>query len=187
MKLDESIILTIHYTDKQMIAGRTLLQKTLYFLNEKLDLGIEFAAHYYGPYSASVTDTISSLCASDIITEAVETFEPFKFGVTSESRRYTYQLTSTGQTIAKSIRDRNQGESQKVSEVLELMKQSGIADDYKSLSVAAKMRHILTIDDKPMTSPQILDEAQALGWNIANRDAEAAVDFLANMGLVSTR
>ena len=72
MRVDELLILTLHYSEKGMIAGRTLLQKTLYFLNEKLDFGIGFTPYYYGPYSAEVADTISSLKACGIIKEIIE-------------------------------------------------------------------------------------------------------------------
>ncbi len=88
MKTYELVILTLSYSDRGMIAGRTLLQKTLYFLNEKLGLGIDFIPYYYGPYSAEVTEVISSLKATGVVEEKVETFSSFNFNVTFEPRRY---------------------------------------------------------------------------------------------------
>ena len=35
MKTYELIILILHNSDERMIAGRTLIQKTIYFINEK--------------------------------------------------------------------------------------------------------------------------------------------------------
>lgn len=184
MREDELLILTLSYSEKGMIAGRTLLQKTLYFLNEKLDFGIAFTPYYYGPYSAEVADAIASLKASGIVEEITEGFSPFNFGVTFEPRRYTYQLTDIGKQIASLIQKRQSQEVKKVKNVLEQMKQLGVADDYKNLSVAAKMYHILKIEGKPMTSEQILDQAKALDWRIDQYRAEAAINFLQDMDLV---
>jgi len=187
MNLDELLILTLSYSDKGMIAGRTLLQKTIYFLNDKLNLGIEFTPYYYGPYSAEVADTVASLKASGIIKEIVEIFPSFNFGVSFEPRRYVYQLTDTGKQMADLIEKRQSQEVKEVKDILEQMKKLGTTDDYKSLSIAAKMCHILKIEAKPMTSEEILDQAKALDWQIEQKEAEAAVAFLQNMDLVKVK
>lgn len=187
MRVDELLILTLSYSDKGMIAGRTLLQKTIYFLNEKLNLEIEFTPYYYGPYSAEVADTIASLKASGVIKEIVEIFPSFNFGVTFEPRRYIYQLTDIGRQMANLIEKRQSQEAKKAQKVLEQMKELGATDDYKSLSIAAKMCHILKIEDKPMTPEQILDQAKALDWEIDQCGAEAAIKFLQDMDLVKVK
>jgi uncharacterized protein YwgA len=45
------------------VGGKTLLQKRLYFLEILLneDLGLNFDAHYYGPYSAIVNSDVTTL------------------------------------------------------------------------------------------------------------------------------
>lgn len=187
MRVDELLIFTLNYSDREMVAGRTLLQKTLYFLNEKLDFGIEFTPYYYGPYSAEVADTIASLKGSGIIKESVETFPSFNFGVTFEPRRYVYQSTDMGRQMVKLIKERQPQEVNKVEDVLKQMKELGAADDYKNLSIGAKMRHILKLESKPMTSEQILDQARALDWEIDQSDAEAAIKFLQDMDLVEVK
>jgi uncharacterized protein YwgA len=183
MRLDELILLTLEYSDKKLIAGRTLLQKTLYFINEKMGLGIEFSPHYYGPYSTQITDEIASLSAAGIVEEDVETFPSFGFGVTFEPRKYRYQLTEQGQKIAKLAEKRNRTDAKCVKKILETMKLAGAADDYKSLSVAAKMYHILKAKER-MRASEILDEAKALDWSINEEEAKAAVNVLRNMGLI---
>ena len=94
MKLTNSelVLLTLMYSEKKMIAGRTLLQKTLYFLNEMLDLDIDFRSYYYGPYSSEITDCLDSLKATGIISESIEQLPAFDFNVTFEPRKYTYFL-----------------------------------------------------------------------------------------------
>ena len=102
MRLDELILLTLRYSKEELIAGRTLLQKTLYFINfinqkEKLGIefvpDIEFVPHYYGPYSTQITDEIASLHAAGIVQEDVVTFSSFNFGVTFDPRKYIYLLS----------------------------------------------------------------------------------------------
>lgn len=184
MKTYELVISTLSCSDRGMIAGRTLLQKTLYFLNEKLELGLDFVPYYYGPYSTEITEVTSSLKASGIVEEKVETFLPFNFNVAFEPRRYIYQLTGMGRQIAGLIRDRNSEKAKRIKQVIEKMKELGISHDYKNLSIAAKMDHILKIESKPMTTQQILEEANAIDWKIEKKEAEEAIDFLEELKLI---
>jgi uncharacterized protein YwgA len=181
---EEVVVLTLNYSDKKMIAGRTLLQKTLYFLNEKLDLGIDFAPYYYGPYSSEVADVTSSLKATGIIDERVERFPAFNFRVTYEPRLYTYQLTDIGIELANLLAKREKVRAEGISTILERMKDLGATDDYKNLSIAAKMHQILRIEKKKMTPEEILDEAKSIGWEIEEKEALSAITFLDNMKLI---
>ncbi|MBI2853278.1 MAG: hypothetical protein HYX84_09350 [Chloroflexi bacterium] len=183
MKPYEMILLTLLYSgDKKMIAGRTLFQKTIYFINEKMKTGIEFDAHYYGPYSATISDELESLSASGIITECIEVFPSFNFGVSFEPRKYSYCLTDSGIEMAKIIENQNREESKTVMQIMSSMREAGIADDYKSLSVAAKMHHILKA--RPMRFQEVLSEAKQLGWTISEDEAREAVKFLTTIELV---
>lgn len=184
MKTYELVILTLSCSDRGMIAGRTLLQKTLYFLNEKLKLGLDFAPHYYGPYSTEIPEVTSSLKASGMVEEKVETFVPFNFNVAFEPRRYIYQLTDMGNQVADLIRDRDSERAERIKQVIEKMKKLGMSHDYKNLSIAAKMDHILKIEGKPMTTEQILKEAKAIDWKIEKKEAEEAIDFLEKLELI---
>lgn len=184
MSTDISIILTLSYSEQGMIAGRTLFQKTLYFLNEKLNLEIDFIPHYYGPYSAEAAEVISGLKAAGIVEEEVETFSPFNFNVTFEPRLYRYQLTETGKTIAASIEGKEKEKAEMIKSVLEDMKRYGASGDYKTLSIAAKMHDILKIEGKPMTYKEILEEAKALNWDISEYEAKESAKFLKNMDLI---
>lgn len=185
MRADALVMLTLYYSDKKMIAGRTLLQKTLYFLSEKLEFGLDFMPHYYGPYSTEVTAVINSLRAAGIIEEKVERFSPFDFSVTFEPRRYTYQLTAIGVEIASRIADKEKEDAENIGSALEVMKKLGAANDYKSLSIAAKMHQILRIEEKKMTTEEILEEAEYIGWKIEEKEAESAITFLEKMKLIT--
>ena len=66
------IILTIINHNKGKFSGKTLLQKTIFFLNELLELGISFKPHYYGPYSSDVASSIADLTALGFLEEIEE-------------------------------------------------------------------------------------------------------------------
>ena len=185
MRADESILLTLLYSEKGMIAGRTLLQKTEYFLNEKIGLGLEFTSYYYGPYCTEIADALESLKASGIVKEEVVEYPSFDFHITFEPRKYIYHLTGIGKDIAKVIEEKYQDEAEQIKKSLSEMRDLGRAYDYKNLSIAAKMDHILKLEGKSMTSDEIMGEAETLGWRISEDDAETAITFLENLNLIT--
>jgi len=185
MRVDESILLTLLYSEKKMIAGRTLLQKTEYFLNEKIGLGIEFTPYYYGPYCTEIADALESLKSSGIVKEEVVEYPSFDFHITFEPRKYIYYLTDIGKDIAKFIEEKYRGEAKQIKQSLYEMRELGMVHDYKNLSIAAKMNHILKLEGKPMTSDEILEEAKALGWKISEDEAKTAITFLEELNLIT--
>ena len=184
MRADEVVMLVLHASDRKMVAGRTLLQKTIYFLNEKNKLGIEFVPYYYGPYSAEIADAVESLKASGIVKEGVEEVPPFNTSVGFELRRYTYQLASIGKKIAENLKGKYPQEVEDIENTLSSMKGLDDAENYINLSIAAKMYHILTIENKPMTVYEIQEEAEFLGWNIGENVADKALNFLKGLEMV---
>jgi uncharacterized protein YwgA len=185
MRADESILLTLLYSEKEMIAGRTLLQKTEYFLNEKIGLGIEFTPYYYGPYCTEIADALESLKASGIVKEEIVEYPSFDFHITFEPRKYIYYLTDIGKDIAKFIEEEYRDEAEQIKRSLYEMQKLGMVHDYKNLSIAAKMDHILKLEGKPMTSDEILEEAKALGWKISEDEAKTAITFLEELNLIT--
>ncbi|MHC1599826.1 MAG: hypothetical protein ACXQS5_03275 [Candidatus Methanospirareceae archaeon] len=185
MRADESILLTLLYSEKKMIAGRTLLQKTEYFLNEKIGLGFEFTPYYYGPYSAEIADALGSLRASGIVEEEVVEYPSFDFHITFEPRKYIYHLTDIGKDIAEFIEKKYGDEAEQIKRSLYELQKLGMVHDYKNLSIAAKMDHILKLEGKPMTSAEILEEAEVLGWDISEGEAKTAITFLEELNLIT--
>lgn len=185
MRADESILLTLLYSEKGMIAGRTLLQKTEYFLNEKIGLGIEFTPYYYGPYCTEIADALESLKASGIVNEEIVEYPSFDFHITFEPRKYIYYLTDIGKDIAKFIEEEYGDEAEQIKRSLYEMQKLGMVHDYKNLSIAAKMDHILKLEGKPRTYEEILEEAKALGWKISEGEAKTAITFLEELNLIT--
>jgi len=184
LNVSELVLLTLLYSEKQMIAGRTLLQKTLYFLNEMLNQDIDFRSYYYGPYSSEITDCLDSLKATGIVSESIEEFPSFDFNVTFEPRKYTYLLRDIGESIAKDIEKTKPEDAEKIKNVLGEMKKHGVVHDYKNLSIAAKMHHILKKENQPLAPKEILEEAKALEWYIGEGEAVDAISFLEQMKLI---
>ena len=185
MRADESILLTLLYSEKGMIAGRTLLQKTEYFLNEKIGLGIEFTPYYYGPYCTEIADALESLKSSGIVNEEIVEYPSFDFHITFEPRKYIYYLTDIGKDIAKFIEEEYGDEAEQIKRSLYEMQKLGMVHDYKNLSIAAKMDHILKLEGKPRTYEEILEEAKALGWKISEDEAKTAITFLEELNLIT--
>ena len=175
----------LSHSDKQMIAGRTLLQKTAYFLNEKLKLGIEFVPYYYGPYSQEIADSLESLKASGIVREEVKEYVSFDFHVTFEPRKYIYHLTEIGEEITKAIEAEELINTKRIKKILSQMKELGVSHDYKNLSIAAKMHNILKRQKRPMTIEEILEEAKALGWTITEEEAGNAIELLNRCNMIT--
>jgi uncharacterized protein YwgA len=184
MTIDDIIILSLYYSKDEMIAGRTLLQKTLYFLNKKLKLGIEFSPYYYGPYSREITDELENLKASDLICEEIKEFKPIDYHATFEPRKYIYSLGETGARLAEKLEEKEPILAKEIKHTLEFMREKDATNNYKVLSIAAKMDNILESENKPMYVDEILKEAKILGWEISKEEAQSALKLLKKLEMI---
>lgn len=181
------ILLTLEYnSDEKMIAGRTLLQKTLYFLNTILNLGIDFVPYYYGPYSTEIANELEEMVTAGLVDEMIKKYPPIDFGGAYESRLHIYCLSSYGKKIVNDIKINDSELADKIKEIMSKIKQFTQASDYKSLSIAAKMHYLLNSLHKPITVDEIIEEARELGWKINKDEAKEALNFLVGLELVVT-
>lgn len=177
------VVLALLQAKGKTLQGRTLLQKMVYFLNEELQLGIEFAPHYYGPYSADLADAVDSLVGLGFVREKVETFpdvqDPY-----GDQKRYSYELSPDGQEALK-VFDEREGATTAaiIGEHVKLMEEHSQAHDYRNLSIAAKIHHIVKSKGK-VTIPELEKEARALKWQLRPNLVKSSLDFLEEMGLV---
>ena len=93
-------------------------------------------------------------------------------------------MTDIGEELADLFENREQSRAKEIKAILEKMKELGTADDYKNLSIAAKMHQILLVEGKKMTAEEILEEAKSIGWDIEIEEAKSAITFFDNMGLI---
>lgn len=166
------------------VTGRTLLQKTCYFVGVQLGWQGEpgFKAHYYGPYSPAIDDALARMTDLGFLDKRT-----IGFGAADSSgfeiRRNDYDLTEEGEEILRILRNRRPEEYAQVSEAVEKIKTAG-NPEYLELSIAAKAYFILHKEGGSLTKRAIRSEAADLGWSIEEQSLNRAVDFLENLGLV---
>ena len=165
------------------IQGRTLLQKRAYFVAQlagvSVDLG--FDAHYYGPYSAIVDNSVVRLKSLGFLGE-----DNVGFGIISggfEIKRYDYRITEDGNRILHSIW--NKDDFKRIEKACKAILEAG-DPNYFVLSIAAKADYILGKRGKAMTRSEIIKEAEKFDWNIQEQALNSAVDFLEKLGLVQS-
>ncbi len=165
------------------IRGRTLLQKRAYFVAQlsgvSIDLGYD--AHYYGPYSAVVDNSIVRLKSLGFLAE-----EDIGFGVASggfEIKRYDYRVTEDGKRILKSLETKE--DYKRIERACIAILEAG-DPNYFVLSIAAKADFILGKRGKAMTRAEIIREAEKFDWAIQEGSLKSAVDFLEKLGMVHT-
>jgi uncharacterized protein YwgA len=166
------------------LTGRTLLQKKVYFLNEILDLGVEFRPYYYGPYSEALANALDSLVAIGFVKEECETFpradDPF-----GDQRRYHYSLTLDGEAAMQVFAEPEDGaKAQQMVELVRKMDQCAQAHDYRNLSVAAKIYFIVRSKGRASVE-ELKKEALSLRWKLPDDLIRSSIAFLKSMGLVS--
>ncbi len=186
MRIDEIVILTLKYlsNEKREVEGRTLLQKVIYFLNEKLNLGIPFIPYYYGPYSEKITNALEELKSVGMIEERIENYSSDMPWICAfEPRLYKYTLKEFGLKFAEVIEGKYEEEAKKIEKTIKEIR-STFKRNVKLLSVAGKMLTILKLKNKPMHPKNILEEAKALNWDISEQEAKEAIDSLKKIKLV---
>lgn len=180
------VVLAVAAYSEGRIEGRTLLQKTVYFLNELGKLGISFDAAYYGPYSQAVAKAASSLVALGFLRESGTLYATSGESVFPMCK-YTYTLTEEGKEVFQSLDSADEAFFRRLQDSLSLMAKAGNVD-YESLSLAAKMHHILkSRDPEAMTKQEITSVARQFRWEVSAESVEKAADFLTNLKLVTGR
>jgi uncharacterized protein YwgA len=162
------------------IRGRTLLQKVCYFADVKAGLALRFRAHYYGPYSSIVEESVEEAKALGFVSE-----EPIPWGVSSsfgELRRFDYRLTEDGRIIVAELKKRKPEESSRLSAIVKEIRTFG-DPDYRELSLAAKTYFILHKQKKPVTMKELEMEAKRFNWKLSSDSVNKATDFLCRLGL----
>jgi len=186
MRVTEVILFTLDSFNSfnEEISGRTLLQKAIYFINTIYNFGLEFTPHYYGPHSNETSEEIQGLVAAGFIEEVNKKLPPLDFGGAHESRLYIYRLTESGKKLVEHLRSQISDVANKVELVVgKILEADGTETREKTLSISAKMHHILTLTKRPVDVEEILEEAEVIGWQISREEAIKAIEFLKKLGL----
>ncbi len=164
------------------IQGRTLLQKRAYFVAQLSGVHVElgYDAHFYGPYSAVVDNSVARLKSLGFIAE-----ENWGFGTTTpsgfEMKRYDYRLTEDGKKILRSLQRAE--DYRRIERACIAIREAG-DPNYFVLSIAAKADFILGRRGKAMSRDEIIREAEKFDWDIQGEALNNAVNFLERLKLV---
>ncbi|MBI3910900.1 MAG: hypothetical protein HY320_08195 [Armatimonadetes bacterium] len=185
MRPHEFVLLAMETMGGQ-VQGRTLLQKCVYFLamlTDNLPL-LDYGPHYYGPYSGIVSDAVGALRSLGFVDE-----RRVGLGMSDRSgfemARHDYSLTADGKKIAALKRQQHPKLSKQLQEAWGAIEKAGVLD-YMTLSVAAKIHHILREVDAPITRSDVWQAAEKLGWSL-RPDQAAAERFLMKLGLIEVQ
>lgn len=160
--------------------GRTAIQKLVYFLREKKIVDAEYYAYFYGPYSAEVKGSLSSLVAYGFVDEKME--------LTPDNQRiYKYTLTKDGEDLLhKRIEKQAENQVERIEKVVNAAKEYSPGLGAVDLSVPAKTHFVLS-EKNFMTVNDIEITAGKLGWKVERRQIKKSVRLLENLGLVISR
>ena len=166
------------------VGGKTLLQKRLYFTEILLreTLGLEFDAHYYGPYSAIINSELSTLKLQGQLREDASTYG-YSGQSGFEMRRYRYELTDGGKAGVEWLRQNYPEEAKRVTDASKRVVDAGNLD-YMDLSFAAKSHWILCQAKKSLSETEIVKEAGRFGWEVQEQQIRRGVEFLRKVALV---
>lgn len=163
------------------IKGRTLLQKRAYFVSLMTgrydELG--FTAHYYGPYSPLIDNSIEQLKSLGFMQESTIGFGTGNEGF--EIKRYDYRLTEDGRKVTALYKVQHPNVYGEIERAVSALQSAG-DPNYFELAIAAKAFFILNSKNKPMSREEIVREALSFEWQIPPPSLEKAISFLERVG-----
>lgn len=164
------------------IAGRTTLQKLVYFLSVMMDQDLGYKPHFYGPYSPMVSEATSELKELNFIRENTSVYGYNNQGF--EMTKYDYSLTKDGFNLLERKKKAFPTEWEKISKIAEKISKAG-SMHYMELAMAAKAYIILDREGGETNKGEIKLKAQQLGWSMDDNSLENALMFLEKIGLAS--
>jgi uncharacterized protein YwgA len=182
------LVLAIVDSRNGILKGRTILQKLSFFVDDRLNIGIRFKPHFYGPYSEDIAEATASLVALDFLTETSEVIPlASSQDPTFDSRVYTYALTKAGRELIKERR-KHVSLYKEVKEVVSQLEESGLKTwDAGSLSAAAKIVFILkTRERRELGNEEIARYANFLGWKLSKERVDELSKYLEKAGLIAS-
>lgn len=183
MNTYDFVHLVIRASDNQ-IAGRTKLQKTVYFVGVLTGVleTLGYRPHFYGPYSAEVAGAVQDLRSLNFLkqeTAGMGSADARGF----EVARYDYTLTQDGKQIADEKAEQFPEDWVKIQNAVERLKRAD-ASDYIKLSIAAKAYLMLKGASAPPTHDELATMATKFGWKVSEQQLKEATDWLESLDLV---
>jgi hypothetical protein len=161
------------------VPGRTVLQKVSYFLNNSLDLGIEFKPYFYGPYSEEIAVATDNLVGYGFLEEesqrlSIATGDDPEF----ESKQYKYSLTPRGKRLVE-VRSGNLPEYKLVEKKIRDFKKNGLnLQNANLLAAIAKIAFIMIHEERKLGRNEIAAIARDLGWKMSPEQVAQLLDYM---------
>lgn len=164
------------------IPGRTTIQKLGYFSTLPGAIRAHYRPHYYGPYSADIAGAIQALVSYGFIEERVETPATSGSATTPDWKRYTYSLTDDGRKLVSRLEMEHASEFRKIEEIVSICEDTADLDS-KTLSWAAKVHYIQTLEQRDLSYDEIQEIARTLNWDLTEDQINRGVNLLKNLHL----
>ena len=177
--------LVIHASGDQ-IAGRTKLQKTVYFVGVMTRMlpNLGYRPHFYGPFSPDVAEAVEDLRSLKFLkqeTQGMNAVDSRGF----EVARYDYTLTADGKQIAEEKAQQHSAVWKRIQAAVKRL-DAADASDYVKLSIAAKAYFMHGKSSRPTTPDELSKMAQSFGWKVSEQQLQEADEWLESLGLVET-
>lgn len=162
------------------VEGKTKLQKLIYFIGVRLGMEqqLGYRPHYYGPFSAEVSEAMDLLCARGFVAVSLAgagALDDRGF----ELVRSDYTLTPDGRTVAVTKAASNKALSERIREAV--AKLEGLKGrDYMDLSIMAKTYFMMK--SNPRSDLSAL--AQTFGWAVTEGQIRDAQQELGSVDLM---
>ena len=128
-----------------------------------------------------IAENLDILVSARFLKEVTETFST-DGNIFGEIRRHTYSLTPDGDIIMEEIKKEAGYTDWK--QALDKLNRQGSANDFNTLSIAAKVYYIVNWQGKT-TTEQIQEIAKEYDWNIDDSQIENVRSFLEDLSLIS--
>jgi len=175
-------VLLAHGAFREGIAGRTALQKIVYFSSVIMNTDLGYNPHFYGPYSPKVAEANSELKELNYIKEIATTYGINGKGF--EMTKYDYSLTEDGLKLLERKKIQYGDDWKKISEIAKSIQSAGKMN-YMELAMAAKAHLILEREGGKTNRGTIKAKAKQLGWSIDDSGLDNALEFLSKIEVVT--
>lgn len=174
-------ILSVLIADEGRIAGRTLLQKKVYFLGVLSRDDPGFAPHLYGPYMPTVSATLDALVGAGILREQDVLVAEGPLGEIVR-RDYGWASSDIERSVSDDLRSK-EPDARRYDQLLRAINDHEVASSVRLLSAAAKVHFVLSQSGTLMRR-DIQANARQLGWELTPDEIESVLGYLKHLKLV---
>lgn len=169
------ILLMILHDVPEGIRGKTAIQKIAYFTSIKLKFNMNYFAHFYGPYSRDVANTLQALSDFNFIEEK-------KFRTRNNRYMHIFSLNDDGKKVIDGIINNNLDAYKNIQEVVTAIEPYD--QNINILSWAAKIYYILNETGKSITEKEIIKLARQHDWKLTENEIQSAKRLLLELKFV---